>query len=171
VKSVVENSHYTLSVGGLLKMPNDADAHSAPSIALEGIGKITFCLRGALAEVMDESATNQETSQTQIPDSPNSCLIESVLDSFRHAVLDAKMDAQETLGDLQASLVGSTTCHNRIGNYWRVVGNNEVVLKQGHLLLRVPEAISVDVKGFPQSTCARLSLSAHSFHILAYGDR
>lgn len=152
-------------------MPNDAEALSAPWIGLEGIGIITFCLRGALAEVMDESVTNQATSQTQIPDSPNSNLIESVLDSFRHAVLDAQSDARETLGDLQASFVGSTTCYNRVGNYWRVVGNKEVVLKQGHLLFRTPEAISVDVRGVPQSACARLSLSSQSFRILAYGDR
>ena len=154
-------------------MLNDGIANNDSWIALECIGNMTFCLHGALIDVFDESLIQQESSQTKIPDSPNSSLIESILDSFGHAVLDAQTNAKETLGDFQASLIGSTACYTRIGNYWRVLGSKKVVLKQGHPRRGVPELMPLNSKGVPQLEGASetMMLTSPSFHILAYCDR
>jgi hypothetical protein len=156
-----------LTICGIkINMTSAANINNDSWIALEGVGTIVFCLRCALTAVKEEASTQTLHSLTSDD-------METVLDSFGQAVLDAQTDAQVTWGNLHASLVGSAGCYNRIGQNWRIVGDKDVVVKQGSLLVGIPDIVTGNSEESPglKYDSGSMTFTSQTLQILTYGDR
>lgn len=148
-------------------MTSVANINNDSWIALEGVGTIVFCLRSALTAVKEEASAQTLHSLTSDD-------VVKVLDSFGQAVLDAQTDAQVNWRNLHASLAGSAGCYNRIGQNWRVVGDKDVVVQQGSLLLiGIPDIGTGNSEESPglKYDSGSMTFTSQTLQILTYGDR
>jgi hypothetical protein len=144
------------------------------SISLEGIGLISTCLKTALAKVQP-SGTNSSAPTSREVDL-NAFESGYVVEAFGEAVLKSQRDNAEK--NLDVSLLGSGEIfYNRVGQNWRFVGEEELVLLPVPTSIEgVPEGRRIAARdtnvdhGSVDST-DRLSFSTQQTQILAYNDK
>lgn len=156
-------------------MGSNPTSSSDASIALEGVGLIGICLSKALTTVQQSSDTYQIDSAREPLVNKwrlamldlNITDVERIKDAFGKGVLTSQKDDAKL--DLHGDVVGLSDHYNRVGQNWRLLGNQFRVEERQRNGLADTEVTYLSHRGARPRNGKFLRLE--EVQVLVYGDK